>query len=80
MLGRRIAARQPRPICLPVLRRTLLDEWCNIPQDHIDTLILIMPKRLLTARVSRGKEIFASRAAIEFSFGEGERPAQRRSN
>ncbi|GBO12851.1 hypothetical protein AVEN_149040-1 [Araneus ventricosus] len=31
MLGRRIAARQPPPTCLPELRRTLLDEWCNIP-------------------------------------------------
>ncbi|GBM26954.1 hypothetical protein AVEN_196895-1 [Araneus ventricosus] len=27
MLGRRIAARQPRPTCLPELRRALLDEW-----------------------------------------------------
>ncbi|GFV86613.1 transposable element Tcb1 transposase [Trichonephila clavipes] len=33
MLGRRIAARQPPPTFLPELRRTLLDEWCNIPQD-----------------------------------------------
>ncbi|GFY22705.1 transposable element Tc3 transposase [Trichonephila clavipes] len=33
MLGRRIAARQPPPTCLPGLRRALLDEWCNIPQD-----------------------------------------------
>ncbi|GFT09304.1 transposable element Tcb1 transposase [Trichonephila clavipes] len=31
MLGRRIAARQPPPTCLPELRRALLDEWCNIP-------------------------------------------------
>ncbi|GFU03894.1 hypothetical protein TNCV_383961 [Trichonephila clavipes] len=30
--------------------------------------------------VSEGKAIFGSRAAIEFSFGEKERPAQRRSN
>ncbi|GFW16515.1 transposable element Tcb2 transposase [Trichonephila clavipes] len=36
MLGRRIAARQPPPTCLPELRRALLDEWCNIPQDQID--------------------------------------------
>ncbi|GFY23652.1 transposable element Tcb1 transposase [Trichonephila clavipes] len=34
MLGRRIAARQPPPTCLPELRRALLDEWCNIPQDQ----------------------------------------------
>ncbi|GBL90547.1 Transposable element Tc3 transposase, partial [Araneus ventricosus] len=27
MLGRRIAARQPPPTCLPELRRALLDEW-----------------------------------------------------
>ncbi|GFT63390.1 transposable element Tcb2 transposase [Trichonephila clavipes] len=44
MLGRRIAARQPPPTCLPELRRTLLDEWCNIPQDQIDNLILSMPR------------------------------------
>ncbi|GFU72259.1 transposable element Tcb1 transposase [Trichonephila clavipes] len=31
MLGRRIAARQPPPTCLPKLRRASLDEWCNIP-------------------------------------------------
>ncbi|GFT06450.1 transposable element Tcb1 transposase [Trichonephila clavipes] len=37
MLGRRIAARHPPPTCLPELRRGLLDEWCNIPQDQIDT-------------------------------------------
>ncbi|GBN28123.1 Transposable element Tc3 transposase [Araneus ventricosus] len=45
MLGRRIAARQPTPTCLPELRRALLDEWCNIPQDQIDNLILSMPRR-----------------------------------
>ncbi|GFW96090.1 DDE_3 domain-containing protein [Trichonephila clavipes] len=32
-LGRRIAALQPPPTCLPELRRALLDEWFNIPQD-----------------------------------------------
>ncbi|GFX77049.1 periostin [Trichonephila clavipes] len=46
MLGRRIAARQPPPTCLPELRRALLDEWCSIPQDQIDNLILSLPKRL----------------------------------
>ncbi|GFW58852.1 transposable element Tcb1 transposase [Trichonephila clavipes] len=45
MLNRRIAARQPPPTCLPELRRALLDEWCNIPQDQIDNLILSMPRR-----------------------------------
>ncbi|GFW31857.1 transposable element Tcb2 transposase [Trichonephila clavipes] len=45
ILGRRIAARQPPPPCLPGLRRALLDEWCNIPQDQIGNLILSMPRR-----------------------------------
>ncbi|GFX83391.1 transposable element Tcb2 transposase [Trichonephila clavipes] len=31
MLGRRIAARQLPPTCLPEFRSALLDEWCNIP-------------------------------------------------
>ncbi|GFU06310.1 transposable element Tcb1 transposase [Trichonephila clavipes] len=44
MLGRRIAACQPPPTCLPELRRALLDEWCNIPQDQIDNLILRKPR------------------------------------
>ncbi|GFW53629.1 bardet-Biedl syndrome 7 protein homolog [Trichonephila clavipes] len=43
MLGRQIAADQPPPTCLPELWRALLDEWCNIPQDDIDNLILSMP-------------------------------------
>ncbi|GFX49903.1 transposable element Tcb2 transposase [Trichonephila clavipes] len=45
MLGRRTAARQPYPTFLPELRRALLDEWCDIPQDQIDNLILSMPRR-----------------------------------
>ncbi|GFV59773.1 transposable element Tcb1 transposase [Trichonephila clavipes] len=47
MLGRRIAARQPPPTCLPELRRALLDEWCNIPQDQIDNLILKINHNLI---------------------------------
>ncbi|GFU79445.1 DDE_3 domain-containing protein [Trichonephila clavipes] len=31
ILGRRMAPLQLPPICLPELRRALLDEWCNIP-------------------------------------------------
>ncbi|GFV14759.1 transposable element Tcb2 transposase [Trichonephila clavipes] len=42
MLNRRMAARPPPPTCLPELRRALLDEWCNIPHDRIDNLILSM--------------------------------------
>ncbi|GFT57426.1 transposable element Tc3 transposase, partial [Trichonephila clavipes] len=45
MFGRRSAARQPPPTCLPKLRKALLVEWCNIPQDQIDNLILSMPRR-----------------------------------
>ncbi|GFS83000.1 transposable element Tc3 transposase [Trichonephila clavipes] len=45
ILGQRIAARQPPPTYLPELQRVLLDEWCNIPQDQIDNLILNMPRR-----------------------------------
>ncbi|GFT60433.1 colorectal mutant cancer protein [Trichonephila clavipes] len=45
MLGRR----QLQPVnpshLSPELRRALLDEWCNIPQDQIDNLILSMPRR-----------------------------------
>ncbi|GFX13535.1 transposable element Tcb2 transposase [Trichonephila clavipes] len=45
MLGRRNAVHQPPPTYLPELRRALLDEWCNIPQDQIDNLILSMPRK-----------------------------------
>ncbi|GFT82525.1 transposable element Tcb2 transposase [Trichonephila clavipes] len=45
MLGRRFAARQPPPTCLPKLRRALLDECCIIPEDQIDNLILSMFRR-----------------------------------
>ncbi|GFV95574.1 transposable element Tcb1 transposase [Trichonephila clavipes] len=54
MLGRRIAARQPLPTCLPELRRALLDEWCNIPQDQIDNLILSMTRRCKACIASSG--------------------------
>ncbi|GBN14482.1 Transposable element Tcb1 transposase [Araneus ventricosus] len=55
MLGRRIAARQPPPTCLPELRMSLLDEWCNIPQDQIDNLILSMPRRCKACIASSGR-------------------------
>ncbi|GFS91688.1 transposable element Tcb1 transposase [Trichonephila clavipes] len=51
MLGHRIEPRQPSPTCLLELRRVLLDEWCNIPQDQIDNLILSLPRRC-----AKGKE------------------------
>ncbi|GFV02610.1 transposable element Tcb1 transposase [Trichonephila clavipes] len=55
MLGRRISARQPLPTCLPELRRALLDEWCNIPQDQIDNLLLIMRRRCKACIASSGR-------------------------
>ncbi|GFT79371.1 transposable element Tcb1 transposase [Trichonephila clavipes] len=55
MLGRRIAARQPPPTCLPKLRRTLLDEWYKIPQDQIDNLILSMPRRSVATEETGAK-------------------------
>ncbi|GFV55194.1 transposable element Tcb1 transposase [Trichonephila clavipes] len=55
VLGRRIAARQPPPTCLPELRRTLLDEWRNIAQDQIDNLILRMPSRCKACIASSGR-------------------------
>ncbi|GFW02484.1 transposable element Tcb1 transposase [Trichonephila clavipes] len=55
MLGRRIAARLPPPTCLPELWRALLDEWCNIPQDQIDNLILSMFRRCKACIASSGR-------------------------
>ncbi|GFU67921.1 DDE_3 domain-containing protein [Trichonephila clavipes] len=54
MLGRRIVARQLPLTCLPELRRALLDEWCNIPQDQIDNLICSMPRRCKACIESSG--------------------------
>ncbi|GFW90061.1 transposable element Tcb1 transposase [Trichonephila clavipes] len=55
MLGRRIAARQHPSTCLPELQRALLNEWCNIPQDQIDNLILSMPRRCKACIASSGR-------------------------
>ncbi|GFU01040.1 transposable element Tc3 transposase [Trichonephila clavipes] len=55
MLGRRITAHQPPPICLSELRMALLDEWCNIPQDQIDNLILNRPIRCKACIASPGR-------------------------
>ncbi|GFT16835.1 uncharacterized protein TNCV_1334231 [Trichonephila clavipes] len=55
MLGRRIEARPPPPTCLPELRRALLDEWCNSLQDHIDNLILSVPRRCTVCIASSGR-------------------------
>ncbi|GFU03068.1 transposable element Tcb1 transposase [Trichonephila clavipes] len=55
MLGRGIAARQTPPTCLSELRRALLDEWCHIPQDQIDNLILSMPRGCKACIASSGR-------------------------
>ncbi|GFV69632.1 transposable element Tcb1 transposase [Trichonephila clavipes] len=59
ILGQRTAARQPLPphthTCLPEFRRALLDEWCNIPQDQIDNLILSMPRLCKACIASSGR-------------------------
>ncbi|GFX27413.1 transposable element Tcb1 transposase [Trichonephila clavipes] len=60
MLGRRIAARQPLPTCLQELRRALLDEWCNIPQDQIDNLILSIPMYCKAFIASSGRHTVAA--------------------
>ncbi|GFW61720.1 transposable element Tcb1 transposase [Trichonephila clavipes] len=57
MFGQRIEARQPPPPCLSELRRALLDEWCNIPQDQIDNLILSMPRRCKACIATSGRHI-----------------------
>ncbi|GFV74815.1 transposable element Tcb1 transposase [Trichonephila clavipes] len=55
MLGRRITACQPPPTCLSELPKALLDEWCNIPQDQIDNVILGMPRRCKVCIASSGR-------------------------
>ncbi|GFX16944.1 transposable element Tcb2 transposase [Trichonephila clavipes] len=71
MLGQRIAACQLPPTCLPELRRALLDEWCNIPHDQIDNLILSMPRRsiLLTNGYTDGstKDVIKNAGVGAFS-------------
>ncbi|GFT37536.1 transposable element Tcb2 transposase [Trichonephila clavipes] len=47
--------RQHTPTYLPELRRALLDEWCNIPQDQIDNLILSMPRHCKACIASSGR-------------------------
>ncbi|GFT36099.1 transposable element Tc3 transposase [Trichonephila clavipes] len=57
MFGRRITARQPPLTCLPELRRALIDEWCNIPQDQYDSLILSMPRLPVEVNVRKNLEV-----------------------
>ncbi|GFV52832.1 transposable element Tc3 transposase [Trichonephila clavipes] len=55
MLGQRIEAHQPPPTYLPELWRELLDEWCNIPLDQNDNLILSMLRRCEACIASSGR-------------------------
>ncbi|GFT09753.1 transposable element Tcb1 transposase [Trichonephila clavipes] len=70
MLGRRIAARQLPPTFLPELRRTLLDEWCNILEDQINNLMLSMPRhyKACIACAKKARRSPASRARNEFKL------------
>ncbi|GFT24255.1 uncharacterized protein TNCV_2064791 [Trichonephila clavipes] len=43
------------PSTLPPVYRNLLDEWCNVPQDQIDNLILSMPRRCKACIASCGR-------------------------
>ncbi|KFM66776.1 Transposable element Tc1 transposase, partial [Stegodyphus mimosarum] len=61
MLGRRVAARQLT--CPPELRRALLFEWCNIPQDQIDNLILSIPRRCADRIASSGRHTMKIRTS-----------------
>ncbi|GFT28069.1 transposable element Tc3 transposase [Trichonephila clavipes] len=55
MLSRRIATCQTPPTWLQELRRALLDEWCNIPQDQMDNLILSMSRCCMACIASSGR-------------------------
>ncbi|KFM69603.1 Transposable element Tc3 transposase, partial [Stegodyphus mimosarum] len=66
MLGRRVTARQPLSTCLPELRRTLLFEWRNIPQDQIDNLILSMPRRCRDCIASSGRHTMENEKQARF--------------
>ncbi|GFT58831.1 hypothetical protein TNCV_184881 [Trichonephila clavipes] len=72
MLCRRIAAHQAPPTCLPELWRALLDEWCNIPQDQIDNLIVCLgvhrTARLQWCRASQFEQDICVLFSDESSF------------
>ncbi|GFS99273.1 transposable element Tcb2 transposase [Trichonephila clavipes] len=58
MLGRRNAAHQTPPTCLPGLLRALIDEWCNIPHDQIVNLIFSFLRRSKACIASSGVRRF----------------------
>ncbi|GFU66166.1 transposable element Tcb1 transposase [Trichonephila clavipes] len=56
-MGRRLAARILPPVTIRELRLALQDEWAAMPQQLIDTLILIMGRRCETCLAVRGDHI-----------------------
>ncbi|GFU35355.1 transposable element Tcb2 transposase [Trichonephila clavipes] len=56
-LGRCLAARTLPPVTIRELRLALQDEWAAMPQQLIDTLILIMGRRCETCLAVRGDHI-----------------------
>ncbi|GFT60001.1 transposable element Tcb2 transposase [Trichonephila clavipes] len=52
-LGRRLAARTLPPVTIRELRLALQDEWAEMPQQLIDTLILSMGRRCETCLAVR---------------------------
>ncbi|GFY26560.1 transposable element Tcb2 transposase [Trichonephila clavipes] len=55
--SRRLAARTLPPVTIRELRLALQDEWAAMPQQLIDTLILIMGRRCETCLAVRGDHI-----------------------
>jgi hypothetical protein len=53
-LAKRVKRRQPRSETLNGLRVALQEEWAQIPQDYIATLIQSMPNRLRDVIRARG--------------------------
>ncbi|GFV80595.1 transposable element Tc1 transposase [Trichonephila clavipes] len=56
-LGRRLAARTLPPVTIRELRLALQDEWAEMPQQLIDTLIFSMGRRCETCLAVRGDHI-----------------------
>ncbi|GFX39474.1 transposable element Tcb2 transposase [Trichonephila clavipes] len=64
-LGRRLAARTLPPVTIRELRLALQDEWAAMPQQLIDTLILIMGRRWGLFETNDNQQDLAFRKAIE---------------
>ncbi|GFV77582.1 transposable element Tcb2 transposase [Trichonephila clavipes] len=56
-LGRSLAARTLPPVTIRELRLALQDEWADMPQQLIDTLIISMGRRCETCLAVRGDHI-----------------------